>query len=65
MELKKAPFSETDLKKFNRWQASGVVHPLTCCNIPLRANADYLYCPDCGYQQDYIPGVVLTIAEED
>jgi hypothetical protein len=54
----------------NRWQAEPLVHSLTCgndsCHMVLRPTEVngrvILVCPDCEYQQSFVPDEVLTFA---
>lgn len=56
-----------------RWQAAGIVHPLTCgtasCRMDLQATERdgkvALTCPACDYVQDWIPECVLATRAED
>ena len=55
--------------RVNTWQTAENVHPLTCLNdsshtalVPeVKDNVVVLVCKDCGYEQDFIPPVVLGL----
>ena len=60
-----APWTDEQAEAINRWQRSGMVHPLTCrepnYRWPLTATAEGLACDRCddGVQQTSAPAAML------
>ena len=60
------------IKAVKAWQSNAMFHPLTCANvsshkplIPCEYKGDViLLCPDCAYQQEHIPNIVLQVYED-
>jgi hypothetical protein len=49
-------FSDDEITEINRYQRSGMYHPLTCPNGhgTLVATPDGLLCPECEYRQTWV-----------
>lgn len=55
-----APWTDTQVRAIQAWQAAGTVHPLTCATSehgPLEVHADELWCRSCSYKQTWVPAV--------
>ena len=57
----KAPFTREQVEKLARWQAAGLVHPMTCLEDGdvLIPTARGMICPYCDYRQNWVPAVCL------
>lgn len=57
-----APWDDAQVEAIRAWQASERVHPLTCGRCPdgrLDVWPSRLFCTKCGYEQRWVPAVVL------
>ena len=61
-EMLLAPWTPDQFVNICRWQATPWVHQLTCgtddCRTTLAVTTEGLECPNCGYRQTWVPGVV-------
>jgi hypothetical protein len=63
------PDPKVIMERVRAWQTNGTVHPLTCANnsehqklVPMERNGQViLKCPDCYYEQTWIPAIVTGI----
>ncbi len=53
-----APFTDEQVRRLNKWQKSGKIHPFTCggsdnCRSILIPTNNGWICPNCDYKQDW------------
>lgn len=60
IEISYAPWSTSQIENLNDYQASGFMHPYTCCNTHedrnLIATRDGFVCRHCDYTQNWAYG---------
>jgi hypothetical protein len=66
-KMKKAPWTDDEIKNLNVWQAKGFFHPFTCPNDSdqiLVATKDGWVCEKCNYTQDWAHGFMTEENKE-
>lgn len=67
-ESLQAPWTPTQVRAIEAWQAAGTVHPLTCIthsDHPMTVRSAGLYCEKCGYEQTWVPRMCAEMFPSD
>ncbi len=63
-KIAEAPFTDEQVAQIEAWQASDVMHELTCgtkgCGTKLSVKKDGLHCEKCEYTQAFVPRVIVS-----